>query len=280
MPTHARDRHHAVLERLAESFQDRAWKLGQLVEQQNAAMRERDLAGAWPRSATDHGRSRRTMMRCSKRRHGDERALRRQKPAHGVDSGHLERLGPAERRQDSGKPPGEHGLARPGRARQEKVVVSGGRDLERSTRPFLAPHVRQVGNRSLLEHIRRKGVEHRGIDLTAEIRDHFTEMANGDGLHSGERDLRRRIGSADDPLQTRSTCSLGDRERSCDRSHASVQRKLADRSVLDEPLRGDLPCGRENCQRDRQVEPGSLLPQSRGRKIDRDPPVERPFERG
>ena len=279
MPADARDRDHAVLERLAEGFQDRAWKLGQLVEQENAAVGERDLARARPRSASDHGRSRRTVMRRPKRRHGDEGTLGWQEPAHRMDASHLERLRPPERWEDSGEPPGEHRLPRPGRTGQKKVVISRGRDLERATSPFLAAHVREIGNGALLERIGKKRVERRSIDLTSEICDDLAEMANGDGLHSGERDLGSRFGSADDPLQPRSPGSFCDRERSGHRPHATVQRELTDRGVLGEPLGRDLPCRGEDCQRDRQIEPRSLLPQRRGREIDGDPAVQRPVER-
>ena len=152
MPTDARDRDDAVLERLAERLQHRAWKLGQLVEQQNAAMRERDLSGARSRSATDHGRSRRTVMRRAKRRHGDERALGRQKPAHRVDAGHLERLRPPERREDPGKPAGRAssspsregpsgegcGLRRPRPRARDELVPARARPRDRERAPARA----------------------------------------------------------------------------------------------------------------------------------------------
>ena len=41
----------AILERLAEHFQDAARKLRQLIEEQHAVMRERDLAGPRRRAA-------------------------------------------------------------------------------------------------------------------------------------------------------------------------------------------------------------------------------------
>ena len=279
MPADARDRDHAVLERLAKSLQHRPWKLGQLVQQEHATVRERDLSRAGPRAASDHRRSRRTVMRRPKRRHGDERTLRRQKPAHRVDAGHLERLSSSERREDSGKPPGEHRLPRSGRAGQKQVVISCGRDLERAPSPFLPSHVGQIGNGRLFERIGEERIESRCVDLTAEIRDDLAEMANGDGLHSGERDLRRRLGRADDPLQPGSAGSFGDRECSGNRSHTAVERQLTDRGELGEALGWDLPCRGEDRQRDRKVEPGSLLAQCRRRKIDGDPSVQRPFER-
>ena len=60
--------------------------------------------------------------------------------------------------------------------------------------------------------------------------------------------------------------------------HATVQRELADRRVLGEPLGGNLPRGGEEGERDREVEPGAFLPESRRREVDGDPPVPRPLE--
>ena len=64
----ARDGDDTVLERLPQRLEHRARELGQLVEQQDAAMRKRDLARARAWAATDDGRRRRAVVRCPKRR--------------------------------------------------------------------------------------------------------------------------------------------------------------------------------------------------------------------
>ena len=134
VPADAGDRDDAVLERLAQRLEHRARELRQLVEQQDAAVRERDLAGPRARSASDHRGSRRAVVRRAKRRDGDERPFRGKQPRHGVDARHLQRLLAHERRQDPWQPPREHRLARSRWPLQEQVVGAGRRDLERSAR--------------------------------------------------------------------------------------------------------------------------------------------------
>ena len=197
MPADPRDGDDAVFERLAEGLQHRAWKLGQLVEQEHATVRERDLARTRARTASDDRGSRSAVMRRAKRGHGDERPVRREEPGNRVDAGDLERLLPRQRREDSGQPPGEHRLARARRTCEQQVVRARGRDLESAACSFLAPHVRQVGNGGMLESIGAERVERRSVDLASEVCDDLAEMANGHGLDSRECGLGRRLGCAD-----------------------------------------------------------------------------------
>jgi hypothetical protein len=71
-----------VLERLAQCLEDRARELGQLVEEEDAPMRERDLAGTRARAATDDGRRRGAVVGGAERRHGEERSLGRKESGH------------------------------------------------------------------------------------------------------------------------------------------------------------------------------------------------------
>src|SRR5687767_10154624 len=52
---HARDRHPAVLEGLAEIFERRARELREFIEEQDAAMSEAHFARFRPRTAADEG---------------------------------------------------------------------------------------------------------------------------------------------------------------------------------------------------------------------------------
>jgi len=242
MPTHPRDRDNAVLERLAKRLEDRAGKLRQLVEQEDASVCERDLTGtrAWTASY-DRGR-RRAVVRRPKRRHDDERPLGRQEPADRMDPRHLERLLPFERGQDSGEPSREHGLARPRRAHQKKVVTSGGSNLESSASPLLATDVGEVGDRRGIERVRDQWSEPGNLDLAAKVGDDLREMAHRNGLDPGESHLGSRLGGAENALEPGSVRSLCDRQRPGDRAYATVERELAHRRVLGEPLGRDLAC--------------------------------------
>jgi len=67
-PARARDGDHAVLERLAQRLEDGALELGELVEQQDAAMRERRFAGPGPGTAADDRGRRGAVVRRAERR--------------------------------------------------------------------------------------------------------------------------------------------------------------------------------------------------------------------
>ena len=160
------------------------------------------------------------------------------------------------------------------------MCVARGCDLERATRSFLPAHVREVGSGRVLERIRASGSK-AGASIsprryattsprwrtgTGSIPASATSGADSAAQTTRVNPARRA------PSATASAPATG--------PHASVERELADRRVLGEPLGRDLPCRREDGERDRQVEPRSLLAQRRGREIDRDPAVERPLERG
>ena len=95
-------RDDSVLERLTQRLQRGPRELRKLVEKQDAAVREAGFPGARARAATDDRRGRRTVVRRSKRRHRQERALGPQETGHRMDPGDLERLRSRERRQDPG----------------------------------------------------------------------------------------------------------------------------------------------------------------------------------
>lgn len=52
----AADGDNVIFERLTQHLQHVLAELGQLIEEENAAMRQADLAGTWPASATDKAR--------------------------------------------------------------------------------------------------------------------------------------------------------------------------------------------------------------------------------
>ena len=79
MPTDPRDRDDAVLEGLSQRLEHRPRELRQLVEQQDAAMREARLSGPWHRAAADDRRRRGAVMRRPERRREDDRPPCRQR---------------------------------------------------------------------------------------------------------------------------------------------------------------------------------------------------------
>jgi len=64
-----------------------------------------------------------------------------------VDPRHLEHLGVGQRRQDPGQAAREHRLASARRPGEEKVVATGGGELERAAGAFVPPHLGELGKR-------------------------------------------------------------------------------------------------------------------------------------
>jgi hypothetical protein len=101
-----------------------------------------------------------------------------------------------------------------------------------------------------------------------------------DRLDPCESSLGRRLDGAHDTPEPGSACAFRDGERAGDGPDTPVEGELSDRRVLGETLRRKLTRGRENRERDGEIESRALLPQRRRSEVHRDTPVERPLERG
>ena len=154
-------------------------------------------------------------------------------------------------------------------------MAAGRRQLERSARPLLTADVREVRRLGLGDLVGRLG--RRRPQLAAQVRDRLAQVPDRNRLDPAELSLAGRLGRAEDPLQTRAAGALGDRECAADGPDAPVERELTDGCVLGEALGWHLQRGRQHRERDREVEPGALLAQTRGREVDRDP-LQRPLE--
>ena len=232
VPTDARDRDDAVLQRLAEGLEHRTRELRELVEQKHAAVGERDLTGSRAGAASDDRRRRGSVMWRPERRRGDERASRREEPGDRVDARDLERLLPRQRRQDPRQPARQHRLAGARRPDENEVVGPGSCNLERATSSLLAPDIGEIVAAAALQHRVGKRLVARYVDLAAEVRDDLGQVPYRHRLDPGQRGLGGRICSADDAAQPDPLRALGDRQRSGHGPHPSVERELAHRGVL------------------------------------------------
>src|SRR5690349_24432908 len=86
-----RDEDLAVLQGLPKRLERGPLELGELVEQEHAAMREARLARAEARSAADDRRGRRAVVRRAERRLGDQRMVGIDESRDRMDSRHFER---------------------------------------------------------------------------------------------------------------------------------------------------------------------------------------------
>ena len=131
-----------LLERLPERLERRPRELGELVEEEHAAVGERDLPWARRRAAADEPGGEIVWCGARNGRSAASRAVA--EPGDAVDPRDLDRLLERRRRQDAGEPPREHRLAGSGRPDHQQVVAAGGRDLERAPRVLLPAHVGEV----------------------------------------------------------------------------------------------------------------------------------------
>ena len=261
-PCDPRDRDDAVLERLPQRLERRPLELGQLVEQQDAAMREARLARTRAGAAADDRGGRGAVVRRAERRRRDQRPLGRQHAGDRVDPHHLERLARLERRQDRRQPPRRAsscpcragrraaGCGRPpprararaarapGRGRRRGRAASGSGSLVAAARPAAAA-ARRAGTRPP-----RRGA--------------------GPGSPRPRRapprtPTRARRGSA------RARCAALLRRRRTRRAPAGRGRRARARRRrrARRAARRDLPRRREHRQRDREVEARALLAQRR-----------------
>ena len=186
-----------ILERLTEGLENRAVKLGELVEKQNAAVGEARLAGTRAGASSDDRGRRRAVVRSTERWVRDERPSRRKQSRHRVDPCHLERLVDRESRKDPGKTAGEHRLACPRRTGEQEIVPPGRRDLECAPCAFLSANVCEVraGRGGLGSWLRRLP----WLELASEVGAGLGEMAEWYRLDPRERHLRSGLGRTEKP---------------------------------------------------------------------------------
>ena len=176
----------AGLQRLAQAVEHGRVELGQLVEEQDAAVGERHLAGSGAQAAADQGRHAGRMMGAAERAFAAELAAGQLAGDRG-DLADLEQFHRLQRRQDRRQARGEHGFARAGWADHQQVVAAGGRHFQRALGAFLALDVGEVGAGPRLLLHRRDGA---GQHLRAlEVVDEAEDMRARD-----KRDVGRRPG--------------------------------------------------------------------------------------
>src|SRR5262245_26262182 len=134
VPAHPGYQDDAVLEWLPKGLQHRTRELRQLVQEEDAAVGQRDLSRPRTRSAADDRGRRGAVVRGAEGWHGEKRAAGRECPRHRMDARDLERLRAGECREDAGETTREHRLARTGWAGEEEVVRACSSNLERASR--------------------------------------------------------------------------------------------------------------------------------------------------
>ena len=261
--------HHgaAALDGLAQRLDGLALELGQPVEEQDAEMGERDLAGPRPRAAADHRRQRRRMMRVAERPAPCEAAVG-QAAGDALDHAHLEHLGRGERRQQPRQASGEQGLAGARRADHQQVVASGRRHLQRPLRGLLALDVGQVGIGRAVVGQRRFGRAHHLAAL--EVVDQGQQAGSRQHLGAARPGRLAAVGLRADGAATGGRGADRRRQHPGNRQQRAVEAELPEHGEGVHRVAGHRPHADQQAERDGQVEVAALLQQIGRRQVDGD----------
>lgn len=139
----ARDQHLATFKRLPQCVERLLREFGELVEKQDALMRQRDFTRFGAQTAADKGCHRSAVVR------GAKWARARQTPAfqqarHRMQHRHFEQFLTRERRQKPRQTLRQHGFARARRTNEQNVVRTRGCNFERALGLLLSAHVTQI----------------------------------------------------------------------------------------------------------------------------------------
>ncbi len=145
-----------------------------------------------------------------------------------------------------------------------------GGKLDSSPRALLSANVGEVGAVGNVP-VRRRGNDRRSVAFAPEIGDRLCKMRERHGFDAGEGRLGTGLPRAEHAVEAAAACPLSDGEDAAHGAQPSVKRELTERRMLLEPVSRDLARSGEDRKRDRQIEPGTLLPQRRGRQVDGDP---------
>ena len=276
----ARDGDAAGFHRLTQGFECRARELGHLVEEQHAAVGQRDFTRPGRRPAA---RQRHRAGRVVRRAH---RPLAERQRVAGMRLQALQGRGGqgfvfAHGRQQPGQALGQHRLARARRAHQQQAVAAGRGDLQRTFGGGLASHVLQV---RAWRHQRQRpgqghGQRHGGV-AGLQGGHHFEQRARP--AHLQPRHACGLAGAALGQHQGAAAALAvrrqGQRQRAAHGPQFAGQRQFARELAGSQPRGVDGVHGRQDAQRDGQVEAPRLLGQIGRSQVDGDALVHRESE--
>jgi hypothetical protein len=134
-----------VFQRLSQGLQGIAAKFGQLVQEEHPGVGKTDLSWARYGTASYHASGADAGVGAAKGSLNQE-TLQGLVGGKGLDFGGSNGFCQRERRQDTRKPPGKHGLPRSRWTEEEEVVSPCGGDLQGSSCSFLSPDLGEIGS--------------------------------------------------------------------------------------------------------------------------------------
>jgi hypothetical protein len=247
------DHDRVVLERLAHDLEDLLVKLGHLIEEQHAAVGQRDLAGLRIAPAADQPGVGDGVVGRAKGPVADQWHIRRQQPLDRVDLGDLEGLVQRQRRQDRGHAACQQSLARAGRPAHQDVVGAGRGHLEGALDMLLALDIGQIDRVAGLAWLGQGPGVGRDVAVAVEVGGQLGQRAHRD--HADAVEQRGLGGVGVRHVHRGDALAAGDRDHRQDGlgvAQGAIQRDLADKQGFAD-IGGDLPGGQQHPDSDRQV---------------------------
>ncbi len=270
--TRPRDGDTPLFEGLPEHFEHVAAEFGQLVQKEDAVVRQRHFARAGRLSAADERHLRREVVRCAEGPFGEQAAVRSDLARDGVDLGRFERFVERQRRQNRGQPACEHRLARTRRADHQHVVAARRRDFERPLDGCLPLDVGEIFGVAAL-FLREGGGSCRRCDrpVAAQVLHRLSQRCRTDHLHALDHGRFAGVVARDDQTPQPLFAGLdGHRKDAAHGFERPVERQFARQHRPVERLGRNLLRGGEDAHGDRQVETRPLLAQIGRSEVDHD----------
>ncbi len=129
-------RNYSVFKRLAQGFDNPAFKFGKFVQKQNSAVGQSDFSGFWPGSAADERDIRSGVMGIAERSGGYKIFV--QNSGDAVNGSDFKNFFKRKRRKNGAERFREHCFARAGRADHQNIVAARGGDFQSALGGFLS----------------------------------------------------------------------------------------------------------------------------------------------
>ncbi len=141
----AADGDDLVFKRLAQHLESAAAELGELVEEENAAVRQGDLAGMRPVATAHQAGVADGVVRGAEGAALEQRNAVRQRVSDGVDAGDVQRLLQGHVGQDGGQGARHERFASTRRADHQQIMSAGRGDLESTLYVLLSLDLAEIG---------------------------------------------------------------------------------------------------------------------------------------
>jgi hypothetical protein len=253
----------SVFQGLPQSLEGVSPELGELVQEEHTVMGEANLPGSGNSPTPDQPTIADGVMGSSEGPAPQQRIAGSQDTGDRMNSGRLQGLLECHRGEDTGKPPGQHGLSGPRRPQEQKVMAAGRSDFQGSLHMPLAPNLTQIPPSSILLIQEVHGQHHIGRNplLAPEMVNDLKERTGPEDIQPIDHGpLGRILSWKNQGLEPSPFAPLRHGENPSYGPEPTIQPQLSNKSRVSEGLGGDSTCAGQQADGKGQVERTSLLP--------------------